>query len=309
MTPDQDYDGELVEEYLRYLRGKGTRPRMDRLSAEDRDHHEGLFELLDAIVDADTTETPPMEEDPVAIRLGLVRRSAGAPGDIEALQDLPHVPETIALSLREVTQRFQGEVDILTLDPGTAAASYGTNGLRVMAECRSLGELVLVCSSATEDLSEVPRSAVHLFTATQAVNAVAVASTIDNKAVVLTHADCLRAIDPQSGWADPVAPSLPEPLELALGRHFERSLPRWDEIAKLDEMLVLKDTDDEIAGAVREILTKKRTAQIPAKKKALEAIRSLSAEPFEDLLRDVRAGRLNGEDLIERLGRISRQIQ
>lgn len=307
-TEYEDYDGQLVEEYLRYLRGQGTRPRTDHLSDRERGRHEQLFQLLEAIVDADAVEMPPMEKDPVAIRLGLIRDGEETSTKGEEPHDLSDLPERIASSLVELVHRFRGEIEVTPMGVGDAATTYKSNGLRVLAECRSLGELVLVCSTPSGEFTELPGTVAHLFIAHQLVDAVVVASTISNDAVVLTQADCLRAIDPKTGWVNPALPALPEPLELALGRHLERSLPRWDEIAKLDAVLVLADADEEVAASVRESLSMKRTAQIPAKKRALAEIDGLSAKPFEDLLRDVRAGRLAGKDLIQRLREISEAV-
>lgn len=65
----------LIEEYLRFLRGLGPRPDLSNLSPSRRETITGQFEIVKALADRDP-ELPPIEQDPVARRLGLVGHAA-----------------------------------------------------------------------------------------------------------------------------------------------------------------------------------------------------------------------------------------
>lgn len=72
LPEDTEHAGDLVDEFLRYLRGRGPRPQTDDLPLDERTELENTFRLLEAIVDTNEAEVPPIEEDPIAVRLGLV---------------------------------------------------------------------------------------------------------------------------------------------------------------------------------------------------------------------------------------------
>jgi hypothetical protein len=59
-----------LEEYLQFLRGQGPEPDLSALSPDDRALLVGQFEIVKALTDRDP-KLPPIEEDPVARRLGL----------------------------------------------------------------------------------------------------------------------------------------------------------------------------------------------------------------------------------------------
>lgn len=68
--PDTEPGADLIEDYLRFLRGKGPEPDLSDLSPEQRDAITGRFEIVRALADRDPN-LPPLERDPVARRLGL----------------------------------------------------------------------------------------------------------------------------------------------------------------------------------------------------------------------------------------------
>jgi len=307
-SEDPGFEGRLIEEYLRYLRGRGPRPQTAHLPKKDRDSVEDLFEVLEAIVDREAISLPSFEEDPVAIRLGLAAEQRVDAGDSQVtwLEGLSALPEAIAASLTDVAQQLEGEIEMARA-PRSDVVTLGANTVRVEAECRSLGELIVICSTSGDDLSSLPGALTYLFAARPAATAVAVVSSVSGDAAVLTHADCVRAIDPIAGWVEPRLPSPPEPLELALRRHLEKSLPRWDAVAPLDELLVLAQADEDVDAAAGEALRDNlgRTARIPAKKRALASLADLDGELLISVLQDVRAGRLAGENLVGRLREIA----
>lgn len=71
--------GELIEDYLRFLRGQGPEPDLTDLAPADREVIAGRFEIVRALADRDPS-LPPLDLDPVARRLGL---HADAPADEE----------------------------------------------------------------------------------------------------------------------------------------------------------------------------------------------------------------------------------
>lgn len=301
-----EFDGQLIEEFLRYLRGRGPRPQTNDLPDNDRVMHEDLFDLLEAIVDSDLVESPPLEEDPVALRLGVTAEGDDR-GEVEsAPHGLAELPPAIGSSLGDVAHELNNEVEVNAVR-GNGELRREAYGLRILAECHSLGEVVLICSARSDELSAVPSSVAQMFAVYPVLTAIAVVSEVTSHAVVLTQADCVRAIDPVVGWVEPTLPAAPEPLELALRSYLEKSLPRWDEIARLDELLLLAHADEDITASVSEALSANlgRTAQIAAKKRALRDLESLAARPFEAVLVEVRARRLVGQDLIQRLREIS----
>jgi hypothetical protein len=68
---DEDLAARLVDEQLRFVRGEGPEPDLSGLGASDRSEMIEVLSLADALVDSRPV-SPPLEKDPVAIRLGLV---------------------------------------------------------------------------------------------------------------------------------------------------------------------------------------------------------------------------------------------
>jgi len=312
MSPkDKEYSAELVDEFLRYLRGRGPRPQLEKLPRDERAEFEDLFHLLEVIVDTDEVEVPPIEEDPVAVRLGLLAGGDQSNSDAAGGRhsgEFQDDSDPIAISLEEVAHRLSGEVELVP-DRERTVPGHDANGLLpAQAVCRTLGEVVLVCVTDGDEFSELPRKVALVFGERPTTTAVAVVSTASYHAVVLTEADCIRAIDPIVGWVDPGLPRPPEPLGLALGRYLQGSLPRWDEIARLDDMLVSTHTDEDVTAAVWESLNDhlNRSVRIPAKRTALEHLRNLPSGSLESAVNDVRAGRLAGDGLLQRLHEVSK---
>jgi hypothetical protein len=111
-TEDEEFDGELIDEFLRHLRGRG--PEIDHLP-DQQASLERLFQLLEAIVDDDEIEIPAIEDDPVALRLGIVsekpEKAIPGSGDVATTDSSP-----IAAALAELAYRFQGEVEFVADD-------------------------------------------------------------------------------------------------------------------------------------------------------------------------------------------------
>ncbi|MBV9822364.1 MAG: hypothetical protein JO144_08980, partial [Actinobacteria bacterium] len=99
MVDAADFDdvaGDLVDGYLAFLRGRGPEPDLGQLTADQRRRMTEQFAIVSALADR-APALPPLEQDPVAIRLGLAAGSAPAGDPVEA-------------ALRELEQRFDGQV-------------------------------------------------------------------------------------------------------------------------------------------------------------------------------------------------------
>jgi hypothetical protein len=310
---NEEQEGEFIDAWLRYLRGRGPRPGVGALSESERLAAEELAGLLEAIVDTDETSEPALEDDPVAIELGLVPKPLTGTG--LGLIDRPGGAEVgvdpIDASLRDLGHRFSGELEVQA-DRENGGPAAAVNGyLPARAICRTLGEVVLVCTTDRDDFSDLPRRIAHIFLARPTTTAVAMVSTVSLLAVVLTEAECVRAIDPAEGWVDPGLPLPPAPLDMTLGRYLELSLPRWDEVTRLDTVLALTGTSGDISASVATAMDANlnRNARISAKKLAVQNLHGLSRALVEEVVEDVRAGRLRREELISRIGEISREGQ
>ncbi len=258
---------------------------------------------------SDEVARHPLEEDPVAVRLGLVPAPPGdgpVGGSTVGLREGDG--DEIDVALAELVRRFGGEVEVLP-DRGNGSGQFQTNGfLPARAVCRTLGEVVVVCTTDESDFSGLPQRIAPVFLARPTATAVAVASSASLLATVFTEAECVRAIDPIQGWVDPGPPVPPEPIAVALGRYLEWSLPRWDEVARLDEMLLLTEAGADVERCVSAAMedTLNRQARIPAKRAALDSLRDRRPAALQGLVDEVRAGQLAGDEMIDRLRDLSR---
>lgn len=292
----EDFDREteeLVEQYLLFLRGRGPEPSVPKAR---RREVQALVDLVNALAESEP-ELPELEEDPVAIRLGLV------PGDGPPAASGDDY-EPVETSIRELAHRFGGyvEVEIPTrLQPASVH-------FRPVATCTSLGEAVAICIAPLDAWTEEPDNVAVIFRHHPELTAVVLSSSDAERAVVLSAADTNRAIDPEQGWLAPGGSSIPEPLSIALGRHFERSLPRWDQVTRLDDLLGHDDAIDEIStvvGAeVHDVLASK--PRLNYKKEALRSLQRLDSDQITDVVTAIQAGRIGGAEIVARLADIAR---
>jgi hypothetical protein len=292
----EDFDAEteeLVEQYLLFLRGRGPKPSVPKSRQREV---EALLDLVGALTESEP-DLPVLERDPVAIRLGLV--PAGGPPDGPGGHHAP-----VELAVRELEHRFRGYVEV-----DVSPALESSHPLfQPVATCTSLGEAVAVYVAPLDEWDEEPDNVAIIFRRHPEFSAVTLSSEDAERAVVLTAADSNRAVDPEHGWLSPGSPSLPEPLDIALGRHFERALPRWDQVTVLDDLLVDNATVDEIsdvvASEVRAALTGK--PRLSHKKQALRSLQGLDPRQIADVVADVRVGRIGGSEVVEILEDIAK---
>lgn len=294
MTEDFDAETEeLVEQYLLFLRGRGPEPSVPE---SRRREVEAILDIVGALTESEP-ELPELEQDPVAIRLGLVPGGSHQDGPGESR-------EPAESSVRELEHRFGGYVNVEI--PTALEALHPL--FRPIAVCTSLGETVAVYVAPLDEWVEAPDNVAVIFRRHPEFSAVALSSEDAEHSVVLTAAEITRAVDPEHGWLSPNTASSPEPLGIALGRHFERSLPRWDQVTRLDDLLGDGESVDEILGVVahevREVLAGK--PRLSHKQLALRSLQDLDPRLIADVVTDIHNGRIDGADIVERLTDIAK---
>ena len=281
MIPD-----ELIEEYLQFLREGGPEPDLTDLGDELSGAAVSAFKVLEALVDA-TPGSPPIERDPVAIRLGLVGAPTGAPVETWADRDDP-----VTAAVADVERRFSVVC--------TPAATDGTEFERRF-ECRSMVENVLIVAvpegTSRAAMSAHARSA---FALAEDLSAVAYTTTVGTESAVLTYAESHGMLDPASGWAESPTVSAGESLQIALGRYLERSDPRWGEIQGLVMSDVLGGIDADVVAIVQEVKQELASTRprLEHRKEARAFVLGCEDEIFIDWARRVQRRSASGDDLL-----------
>lgn len=310
MSRDDELDNtvdDLIEQYVLFLRGLGPEPDLSVLPADHRATVMEQLKIVAALADRGP-EPPSIEDDPVAMRLGLVRSARThqtkanrppAPDEGGGSNDDP-----VMISVHDLEFRFNQQVAV---DFAPTWASLTPAGMRPVAQCTALGEAVAVFVADAEEWSHEPEPLAKFFREHPDISAVGLVSEDAELAVVVTAADAQYSVDPVRGWLAPHSPTSPEPLAIALGRHFERCLPEWERVADLDELLGLGDLNmaavkvsaEQVAVALR---AKPRLAH---KKESLRALSTLDSSAIAAIVVDVQSGRLAGDELVDRVARLA----
>ncbi|MGQ4332398.1 hypothetical protein [Streptomyces hayashii] len=311
MTDNEELDNlndALIEEYLLFLRGLGPQPDLSDLPPSRREAITGQFEIVKALADRNP-ELPPLEQDPVARRLGLVADTSSAPL-LTAADSAPRGAgggegdEPLKASLEEVAFRFRGRI---STEFHPAWSPEVPEGMRPFAQCAVLAEAVAVLVGDTDTWLSASEGLGRFFNLYADISAICVTSDDAERAVVLSPADVTRSISPVLGWLDPHSSMFTEPLGLALGRFFERRLPRWDRVADFD---VLPDTAAldavarEVSGAqiARALRAKPR---LEYKKEGQLALSNVDAAELAALVVSVQTGGLMPDDFVDHLAEMA----
>jgi hypothetical protein len=304
MTDNEELENRndaLIEEYLLFLRGRGPEPDLSDLPPSRRDEIKGQFKIVKALVDRGP-ELPPLEQDPVARRLGLVGLSASSSALI-----LPGVRHQVAgagdllnASLDEVAFRFQGRI-VIEHTPGWSPDA--PQGLLAVAQCAVLAEAVAVFAGDPDARAELPEQLSGFFRLHPELSAVCVSSPDAEQAAVFSPADVTRSLNPALGWLDPHHPNSPEPLGLALGRFFEQRLPHWDQVATADLFTAMDGLDAEAASVLDgQIAAALRTRpRLQFKKDGQRVLAEIDRARMVSLVVAVQAGDLATDELVEEL--------
>ncbi|NUR00227.1 MAG: hypothetical protein HOY79_27970 [Streptomyces sp.] len=310
MTDNEELDNlndALIEQYLLFLRGLGPQPDLSDLPPSRREAITGQFEIVKALADRDP-ELPPLEQDPVARRLGLVADTSSAqlPMAVDSALRASggEVDEPLKASLDEVAFRFRGRV---SMEFHPAWSPEVPEGMRAFAQCAVLAEAVAVLVGDTDTWSSAPEGLGRFFSLYADISAICVTSGDAERAVVLSPADVTRSISPVLGWLDPHNSMFTETLGLALGRFFERRLPRWDRVADFDvlpgtaalDAVAREVSEAQIAQALR------AKPRLEHKKKGQLVLGNVDAAELGALVVSVQTGGLTPDDFVDRLAEMA----
>ena len=292
---DDDRIADLVEEQLRHLRGQGPQPDLTELTDDERADVLELLDVVDALADS-LPASPPIEEDPVAVRLGLVDRRRGpSPAPLS---------DPVVLSAGELADRFGGAVEV-----EAAPAATGEPGRwRPALVCQSLAEIALVVVYDTDAGTPTAADARALFHDNPHLSAVAFTTPDATAAAVVVPGDSVDRLIPAEGWRTPEELTW-EPLGLALGRHFDRSMPHWGEVTSLPRGDLLEDLAGEAGVIVAEKLraTTSTRPRLPYKRHARDFVSALDPGVFLGWVDAVRARRASGEELLSQVTELCRE--
>lgn len=285
---------DFVDAQLQYLRGEGPKPDLSGLTDAARDAVAGMLELVEAMADS-LPPSPPIDEDPVAIRLGLVDQvsSNGLPA---------HEVDPVVESAQALAFRFNGAIEV---DEATTLPLDGVG--RPVVLCRSLAEIVLVVALDLEGSWPTAADARPLFQESAELSAVAFTSPDATQAVVVTRSESAGRLIPAIGWEEGTSLRW-EPLEIALGRHLDRSMPRWEDVASLPSGELLEDLVSEARSIVGSELTRvaKTRPRLGHKRQARDFVAEIDAARFIAWLDAVRARRASGEEVASQISELCR---
>jgi len=291
-----DTASELVDGYLAFLRGRGPEPDLGALSADQRRRITEQIAIVSALADR-APALPPLEQDPVAIRLGLVTGSslpADGANPVEAV-------------LRQLELRFDGQV---ALDFAPSWQHWQSAQMSALAQCSALGNTVAVFGAPDGLPAGEPAGVAFFLRYYPDVSAVCLTSPDAQDAVLLTAADVNASVDPARGWLEPGVHAPAAPLEVVLGRYFEARLPRWERVVGLGELIELGDVSADATAVATGTLAQARRARprLPHRRAAVASLKSLEPADLAGLMVDVQAGRLSGDALLSRLSALSEAI-
>jgi hypothetical protein len=291
----------LIEEYLLFLRGRGPEPDLSDLPPSRREEIREQFKIVKALADREP-ELPPLEQDPVARRLGLV--GPGASSSALIVPGVGHwdagAGDLLEASLDEVAFRFQGRI---VIERAPAWSTDAPQGLQAVAQCVVLAEAVAVFVGDTDARAALPERLTWFFRLRPEVSAACVSSPDAEQTVVFCPADVTRSLNPALGWLDPHRPNSPEPLVLALSRFFEQRLPRWDRVAAAD-MVATTDAldaeaptvlDAQIASALR------ARPRLEFRKDGQRVLAEIDRTRLVSLVAAVQIGDLDPDEFVEKL--------
>lgn len=300
----------LIEQYLLFLRGRAPEPDLSNLTPPQQRSLRERLDVVDALADRGPA-LPPLEDDPVAIRLGLVgdrRPSRGSQADhrSRSSHSVELVNGPIQASLRELESRFGGQVIV---DWAPSWAGWSRRALRPVAQCNALGDSMAVFVASLDDWVSEPDGVAMFLRHYPEISAVGLVSADARQAVVVTAAVSNRSIDPIRGWLAPGSFAMPDALNITFDRYFEQRLPRWERVARLDDLLDMGDVSgDAVAITAAEIAIMLRgKPRLAHKKEALKALAAIDPQTLATVIVEVQAARLAGEDLVARIAGLAKE--
>jgi hypothetical protein len=165
--------------------------------------------------------------------------------------------------------------------------------------CRSLAENVLVVLYDPASDTPTAADARVLLHDDPYLTAVAFTTPDATSAAVVAPSDTVDRLVPAEGWRRP-ADLTWEPLGIALGRYFDRSIPRWDAVTSLPPGDLLEDLggdSDDIVDATFDSVAKSRP-QLSHKRLARDFVAALDHGTVLAWADEVRSGRASGTDIV-----------
>ncbi|KQH76286.1 hypothetical protein AO501_29115 [Mycobacterium gordonae] len=306
MSDNHDFDAQIddvVERYLQFLRGQGPEPDLAPLTPPQRRVVRNRLDIVDALADRGPA-VPPLHQDPVAMRLGLVpdtRPSPGSGGADPTGSQAPEptaAPDPIRHVLEELEAAFGGDVCV---DWSPQWAPVMTRAAVPLAQCSALGQNMALFLTDETDWANEPVQLASFLLHNPAMSAVALVTRDATRAAIFSAAACNLSIDPVRGWLEPGAFVVTDSFDLILRHYFEQRLPRWDRVAGLTEIL---ESGDITAGAL-ELVTEEIAAELRTrprleyKRRALEVLETLDPAALSALIVAVQAGTLSDIALVD----------
>lgn len=314
-----DVSSDLVDSYLLFLRGRGPEPDTSSLTNDQRRRLREQFAIVAALADR-APALPPLENDPVAIRLGLVAPGSPAPaavptgsrsGSDGAAGQPVEVPDPVEAALRQLESRFDRQV-VVDFSPAWKQwqSTERPTALSAVAQCSALGDSVALFTAPPAALTAEPAEVAVFLRRYPDISAVCLSTPDARHAVLLTAADANASIDPARGWLEPGIHTAADLLEVTLGRHFQARLPRWERVATFTDLIDLGDVSaDALAVATTTLASARRSRpRLQHKREAVSALKALDPSSIGNVVADVQAGRLHGNALMARLAALAEAV-
>jgi hypothetical protein len=288
---DEEWAARLVDEQLRFVRSEGPEPDLSGLTDRDRAEMIEVLNLVDAMVDSRPV-SPPLEEDPVAIRLGLLPGKSGTPSEV--LGDPTKVADPIVVSTEELRYRFAGAVEVEHFEPVVAAGWWAP-----VALCRALAENVLVVRFRPGDKTPSAADARTLLLDDPSLTAVTFTSPDATSAAVVVPASAFGRFVPSEGWRQPGELTW-NPLGIALGRYFDRSIPNWDAVSSLPREELLDELDADTLSVVSDLLDAVAASRphLEHKRQARDFVAEVDPAIVVAWADEIRSGRKTGSEVV-----------
>jgi len=306
-----DLASAIIEQYLLFLRGCGPKPDLSGLTGDQQAAMRDQFDIVEALADREP-KVPPLEQDPVAIRLGIAASSPPhtdeptSPANDRAREfSAGHRDTSIRRVLDGLTSRFDGQVMV---DYAPEWASWARAGMAPLAQCCALGDCLALFESSIDGWADEPDGVAVFLRQYPDISAVGLVSADAEKALIVTAADSNKCIDPVRGWLEPGrGVAMPDVLERVLDRYFEQRLPRWERVSGLDELLNFGDFTSDTVAITKAVIAQALRARprLPYKKQALQALAGLDPMLLSAVIVGAQTSQLDEQQLIEQLARIA----
>lgn len=297
---DEDWAARLVDDQVRFVRGEGPEPDLSGLSDTDRSEMIVVLNLVDALSDSRPL-SPPLEEDPVAIRLGLLPGKPGSPP--EESGDPSQAVDPIVASTEELRLRFAGAVEVEHIQP------VGDEGWSApVAVCRALAENVLVVRFQPGDRIPTAADARAFLLDDPSLTAITFTTPDATGAAVVVPADAVGRFVPAEGWRAPGELTWNQ-LGIALGSYLDRSIPDWDAVSSLPREDLLDelgaDTITVVSDAFRAVAVSR--PHLDHKRKARDFVTTVEPATVVAWADDIRSGRRSGSDVVSAIGTLCQE--